>query len=1296
MDTLGCRILHLLPINPVPTTLARFGRFGSPYALQHLTAVDPALVEFDRRSTGLEQFGELAYAVHSRGARLMLDVVINHTGWGSQLWEEHPEWFVRRPDGEFVSPGAWDVTWEDLVELDQRHPRLWEHIAEAFLTWCRRGVDGFRCDAGYMIPTPVWQYITARVRTEFPDTLFLLEGLGGSWEATEALLGEGGMQWAYSELFQNYSGLAVGGYLDHSLRVAGSIGTLIHYSETHDNTRLAAHERGAVPPETPNLAWSLLRNRLSALTSIGGGFGFTNGVEWGATERINVHGARGLAWGSEPNLVPELQRLSRLLRDHPSFVDGARLTRISPDGSPVYALRRDAAEGLDSVLVLVNLESTRSESIKLSPDVWGAFGGGRNDLLAAVAGAPAAIEQHAGHGWVELVLEPGAVHCLASSSRPVGLSGEAYRRARARADWAVTAFGRIAGAEGEALPVEWTPWPHAAAAVEADPEAVLAKASGIQEGYRPVIRWNFEDCRRVTPVPPDHWLLVHDPFPFRARLSGNGIRLQQVESVPSGTEYIASFPPRNPSASSEATVDLERYDGPLRRVSGPLRYLAAKPVFQPSGPSRCADDLVLLTNGRGGMARLRLDLGAIRSKYDCLLGANLHPHVPVDRHVFIKRLRVWVNADGFTTPLNRENLIAFEPGPPAHWRFAANAGDGRAVEVHLLADLLEDRNTFLLRFVRLETPHAVHRAWQPLPGGARVALIVRLDVEDRSFHAETRRNDGADHYFSTAIHPVGPAATAGMSDGVYDGFEFRAAPDRRLLVRATGGRFFPGPEWSVNIPHPVEAGRGQEGAGDAYSPGWFELVLPSGGEATLAGTADPAPPDPDLAASAFGRRLGAIKETLDRAEVPMTDAFARQLVLASSAFVVRRDDTRSVIAGYPWFLDWGRDSLIAARGLLAAGQRETVRELLVTFGRFEESGTLPNSIHGLDASNRETSDAPLWYGIVAGDLASMEPGPGSDPAASSPVYSMAVDSSGRTVASVLRSIACGYLAGTPNGICVDADSGLVWSPAHFTWMDTNYPAGTPREGYPVELQALWIRLLRQLEALKAAPWEGRGEAWGDLARRSEDCFHQYFWLEEPGWFADVLLGGRDVPARSATPSNALRSNAVLPVAMGLDRHPAFLARSRRLLAAVARYLVVPGALRSLAPLPVSPPWPVYGNHGELLNDPNRPYWSRYEGDEDTRRKPAYHNGTAWVWTFPAFCEALVRAYPGDRRAWEAARAYLGSTDQLLAGGCLGHLPEIVDGDAPHEPRGCDAQAWSVTEVLRVWRLLESSSPPFPA
>ncbi len=230
VNKLGCRIIHLLPVHPTPTTYARFGRFGSPYAALDLTAVDPALVEFDKRATGIEQFCELTSAAHSLGARVFIDIVINHTGWGSSLQENHPEFFLKNPAGEFASPGAWGTVWEDLIELEQHDVKLWDLIADSLLTWCRRGVDGFRCDAGYKIPTAAWQYIVARVQDEFPETIFLLEGLGGSWEATERLLTEGGMHWAYSELFQNYSGKEVAWYLDYANRQNERVGSYVHYS----------------------------------------------------------------------------------------------------------------------------------------------------------------------------------------------------------------------------------------------------------------------------------------------------------------------------------------------------------------------------------------------------------------------------------------------------------------------------------------------------------------------------------------------------------------------------------------------------------------------------------------------------------------------------------------------------------------------------------------------------------------------------------------------------------------------------------------------------------------------------------------------------------------------------------------------------------------------------------------------------------------------------------------------------------------------------------------------------------
>jgi len=191
-------------------------------------------------------------------------------------------------------------------------------------------------------------------------------------------------------------------------------------------------------------------------------------------------------------------------------------------------------------------------------------------------------------------------------------------------------------------------------------------------------------------------------------------------------------------------------------------------------------------------------------------------------------------------------------------------------------------------------------------------------------------------------------------------------------------------------------------------------------------------------------------------------------------------------------------------------------------------------------------------------------------------------------------------------------------------------------------------------------------------------------LEDKGWFADVLLAKARVIARDATPSDALRSNCLFAVSLGLVTGE----RARRCVQAAQKYLIVPGGLRSLAPLPVTTPLPIW-HDGKLLNNPLEPYWPRYEGDEDTRRKPAYHNGTAWTWTFPVFCEALARAWDFSPAAVAAAQSYLGSVTGVLNQGCLGQISELLDGDAPHTQRGCDAQAWGVTEALRVWTLLEA-------
>ncbi|HVY71410.1 MAG TPA: amylo-alpha-1,6-glucosidase [Verrucomicrobiae bacterium] len=1248
LGTLGCRIIQLLPVNPTPTTYARMGRFGSPYACGDMTAIDPGLVEFDRRTTGVDQFRELASAVHERGGRLFLDLVINHTGWDSPLLDNHPEWYLRTPYGSFASPGAWGVTWEDLVELVPTFQELWEELAEVFLVWCRRGVDGFRCDAGYKVPMPVWRYITARVREEFPDALFLLEGLGGGWVDTQLLLTEGGMQWAYSELFQEYSGAQVSGYLDHALKQSGQTGLLVHYSETHDNNRLAAKGR----------AWSLLRNRLSALTSVAGGYGFCCGVEWLASEKILVHQIAGLSWGSPENIVPELGRLNHLLAEHPCFFDGAQLARLSPPGSTVYALSRTSADARHRVLVLINTDDQNVQEATLNISDLTANKTPSNEWTDLL-GQPAPVARLLGEGKIVFPVGPAGVYCLADPAS-AGVADRNYTRLRALAAWALQALATCVELE-DIGPYDWR---ELAAFVEEDPERFLGLLSSLSPqatrenplaalreaaknpGYPAVVVWEAADSRRVTVAPSRHWLLVRDAVPFRARIEiASPVETHFRESVLAGQFHIACFPPRQDRC--DGTLVLERFGATPSVIGGPLQFHSASLALPRPSISELADARVLLTNGRGGMARLCVDLGKITSKYDCALAANLNPEVPVDRHVFVKRVRVWALAKGFLSPLNLENLASFSAGPPAHWQFVVAAGDGKTVTVELEAFMPDQRNVTVLRFRRTEGIEAGSGT------ATDVRLTVRVDIEDRSFHWETKRNPGAEYHFTANLLPLTPG----------NGFAFLPAPGRELRVYADAGKFHSQPEWCEGIPHPVEQSRGQEGTGDAFSPGWFELPLAVGAEANLILSAE---------SGAGEKPLGAIESARAKVELGSRHETVEQSLRTSvQAYVARRGTGKTVIAGYPWFLDWGRDTLICARGLLAAGMIEEVRQILLTFARFESNGTLPNSIHGDDASNRDTSDAPLWFGIVCEELAQRESDHGTS------LYETVVDpGSGRKLREVLRSIAVGYLRGTPNGIHVDPVSALVWSPAHFTWMDTNHPAGTPREGYPVEIQALWIRLLRQLERLQAP---AETEPWNTLARRAEDSLNRHFWLSEAGYFADVLLASSGTAASQATADNALRPNCLFLASLAIITGD----RAQQMVQAVRRHLVIPGALRSLAPLPVFPPLPIHAPDGRLLNDPVHPYWGSYQGDEDTRRKPSYHNGTAWTWPFPVYCEALAKAWPKDELAAQTVRSYLSSSLTLLNKACVGHLPEILDGDQPHQPRGCDAQAWGMTELIRV-------------
>jgi starch synthase (maltosyl-transferring) len=276
---------------------------------------------------------------------------------------------------------------------------------------------------------------------------------------------------------------------------------------------------------------------------------------------------------------------------------------------------------------------------------------------------------------------------------------------------------------------------------------------------------------------------------------------------------------------------------------------------------------------------------------------------------------------------------------------------------------------------------------------------------------------------------------------------------------------------------------------------------------------------------------------------------------------------------------------------------------------------------------------------------------------------------------VLIELAENLMSGTENGIRVDSESGLVFSPSHFTWMDTNFPAGTPRQGYPIEIQALWFAALDFLAEI-----DPENDGWRREADRVQESIRRLFRLGNGQGLSDCLHADPDTPASAAVADDALRPNQLLAVTLGAVADKKLAEEVLR----ACRELLIPGAIRSLADRPVHPPL-IVERDGHVLNDPSNPYWGVYAGDEDTRRKPAYHNGTAWTWPFPSYAEALCAVHGDAARA--VALDLLATSLEMLNAECIGQICEVLDADAPHAQRGCGAQAWGVTELYRVFTLL---------
>ena len=1141
MDEMGFRIIQTLPPFPVPTTYAVMGKLGCPFAALDFFSVDPAMAEFDERTTPLDQFRELIDAVHSRDGLFFIDLPANHTGWASALQTHHPEWFRRKEDGRFASPGAWGVVWADLVELDYANPGLRSYMADVFLFWCRNGVDGFRCDAGYMIDAATWRYIVARVREEYPDTVFMLEGLGGDVAVTDRLLYGAGLDWAYSELFQTYDRGAFEWYLPGAAARSERYGALVHFAETHDNDRLA--KGGEV--------YARLRVQLAALLSWQGSWGMANGVEWYAAEKIDVHDANDLNWGAERNMVGLIARLNNILATHPSYSGGCHLEVVTRgDGNTLAVVRGDA-----ELLILANLDCSAPANIEWDVSKYPA--GERHDLVTGrkiMAVCP-------------VRLDPGEVLCLAA---PVE-RGNATQNPQGRS-------------QRNVAPAAW--------------------------------RFAFpDDVKRDVVVPAGETLRISAPCRFRADVvdPSDGRTLVACRAEPDAAGGFSAFAVApdyegDGTRCRELRLAMVAYaeSGAVRtssRLLVPPGGDAARVRLALSGEDARRDvhARTILSNGVGASAQMRVAWGEIESQYDATLAANPGADCPSDRVNIWARTRVWLQRDGYVREFDVRSVETFRADPAgrfARWDFMMPCGMGKAAAFAFEVSLADGVNAARL-LVRRRSAGA-----DEAPG--RIRLVFRPDVEWRSFHGTTKAYTGPETSFPKSVRPSPRGFSFSPGDGVF-------------VMSVDGGDYHHEPEWKYNVAHPEEAERGQEGAGDLFSPGWISADLDVGESVAIVGEAvgvgpSRRPEEP--------MRFHAAPDGLP-AKLPVPDAMSEALDL----FIVRRGGLKTVIAGYPWFLDWGRDTFIFMRGMIADRRLDDSLKILRAFAAFEERGTLPNIIYGDKAGNRDTTDAQLWFVRCVQKLEAR----------------LGADADLEDLKSVCASIVENYIVGTPNGIHVDAASGLVWSPSHFTWMDTNYPACTPRIGYPVEIQALWISALRYL---------GRDE----LAARATESVKRLF-AKASGGYCDCLDAPSGECAADARRDEAVRPNQLFLLALGVLDDPSILEATQPLL--------VPGGIRSLA-----------------AGDPL--YKGAYTGDEDTSRKPAYHNGTAWAWVFPIYAEAMAMLDPSRR---SSALALLSGAVENINAGCVAHESEIADGDSPHAQKGCTAQAWSVSELLRVWRAL---------
>lgn len=641
----------------------------------------------------------------------------------------------------------------------------------------------------------------------------------------------------------------------------------------------------------------------------------------------------------------------------------------------------------------------------------------------------------------------------------------------------------------------------------------------------------------------------------------------------------------------------------------------------------CADPAVsgrkewLVTNGLGSFAAGTV-AGMLTRRYHGLLVAALQP--PLGRTLLVTKFDETAHYHDHSYPLAANRWLGDLTDPTGFLHLDRFHLEGTTpVWTFALADALLEKRIWMqpganTTYVRYDLVRA----------SAPVRLTLKALVNYRDYHGSTHAD-----YWRMQIDPV----AHGLRVEAYAG----ATP---FYLLGDAAEAAPHHDWYRNFFLSVEAYRGLDAVEDHLHAGTFTLALEPGDTRTLVCSTDPAPPLDGLAAYQDRRAYEA--QLLDTADLPDAPAEIRHLVLAADQFIVRRPtptdpDGHSVIAGYPWFGDWGRDTMIALPGLtLATGRPAVAASVLRTFGQFVDQGMLPNRFPDAgETPEYNTVDATLWYveAVRAHHAATGD------------------DALLRDLYPVLETIIAWHQRGTRYQIHVDPADGLLFAGkpgVQLTWMDAKVGdyVVTPRIGKPVEVNALWYNALCAMAAFARHLGQPMA-AWETAADQVRHHF-QRFWHAERGYCYDVL----DAPDGDDA---ALRPNQLF--AVSLPYSPLSPEQQRAVVDVCARHLITPHGLRSLAP--------------------DDPAFVAHYGGDPWHRDTAYHQGTVWAWLIGPFVEAHLRVY----RQPALARSFLQPLLRHLADHGLGSISEIFDGEAPFTPRGCFAQAWSVAEVLRVWR-----------